>query len=134
MTTRGKAVYDTTFLAALYYSKDQEERSRIGRELAGRHSKYISAVTIYEVYKLSIQADGKEVADLRVSLLEKDFRIVSVGSKISREAALIWHKHRVPMADAMIAATAKTLNAECVTNDEHLTSMKELKARWVQPT
>lgn len=66
-------------------------------ELAGRHGKYISAVSIYEVYKLSVQTDGREVADLRVSLLEKDFKVADVDSRIARRAAAIWYKYRVPM-------------------------------------
>jgi len=42
---------------------------------------------IYEVYKLSIQTDGREIADLTVSLLEKDL-VVDVNNKIAREAAV----------------------------------------------
>ncbi|MCP8309828.1 MAG: hypothetical protein H3Z54_14280 [archaeon] len=110
MTVRKKSVYDTRFFAALYYSKTRDEIESIKQELAARHAKFISAITIYEVFKLTLQTDGREVADLRIALLRKDF---------------------VPMADAIIAATAKSLKADCVTNDPHLTSMKEIKTRWI---
>ncbi|MEM2920755.1 MAG: PIN domain-containing protein [Candidatus Bathyarchaeia archaeon] len=131
MTNRRKAVYDTSFFATLYYSKNPDEKERIKRELAGRRGKYVSAVNIYEVYKLSVQTDGREAADLRVSLLEKDFKVVDVDSRIARDAAAIWFKYRVPMADAIIAATAELLKAECVTNDQHLTSIREVRSRWI---
>jgi len=48
MTARRKAVYDTSFFATLYYSKNPDEKERLRRELAGRHAKHISAVSIYE--------------------------------------------------------------------------------------
>ncbi|MEM2940192.1 MAG: PIN domain-containing protein [Thermoproteota archaeon] len=131
MTARRKAVYDTRFFATLYYSKNQDEKERLRRELAGRQLKYVSAVSVYEVYKLSVQTDGKEAADLRTSLLEKDFKVVDVDSRIAREAALTWYKYHVPMADAIIVATAKLLKAECVTNDPHLTSIREIRSRWI---
>ncbi|MGC8832253.1 MAG: PIN domain-containing protein [Thermoproteota archaeon] len=80
---------------------------------------------------LARATDGKEAADLRTSLLEKDFKVVGVDSRIAREAALTWCKHHVPMADAIIVATAKLLRAERVTNDPHLTSIREIRSRWI---
>lgn len=131
MTVRRRAVYDTRFFATLYYSKDPDEKERLRRELSGRHGKYVSAVSIYEVCKLSVQTDGREAAELRVSLLEKDFRVVNVDGGIARRAAEIWCKYRVPMADAIIVATAEVLKAECVTNDPHLASIREARSRWI---
>ncbi|MGB9658968.1 MAG: PIN domain-containing protein [Nitrososphaerales archaeon] len=131
MTVRKRSVYDTRFFVALYYSKTQNEIDSIKQELATRYAKFISTITIYEVFKLTLQTDGKEVADVRIALLRKDFKVIAVTEMVAREAALIWHKYHVPMADAMIAATAKSLKADCVTNDPHLTSMKEIKTRWI---
>jgi predicted nucleic acid-binding protein len=83
------------------------------------------------VYKLSIEAEGKQTADLRVQLLKQDFRIVNVDWTIAKEAAVIWGKYKVPMADAIIAATAVRLKATCVASDEHLLGIREFKSRWV---
>jgi len=130
MTSR-RRVYDTRFFAALYYSKDEDEIRRIKLELAGSHAKSISAITIYEIYKLTLQTDGKDVADLRVRLLEKDFKVVNVDPKIAKAAAMIWHKYRLPMADAIIVATSILFKAECVTNDPHFTSIGEITTRWI---
>jgi predicted nucleic acid-binding protein len=44
---------------------------------------------------------------------------------------MVWKKYHVPMADAVIAATAMHLRASCITNDEHFLKMKELETRWV---
>jgi len=131
MTDRKRVLYDTRFIAAIYYPKDQHEAERIRDELATTLSRYISSLTVYEIYKLSLETDGKQTADLRVDLLRQDFTVVNVDWKLAKEAALVWKKHHVPMADAVIAATAIRLRAYCVTNDEHFLRMKELKTRWI---
>jgi len=131
MTSRRRRVYDTRFFAALYYSKDEDEIRRIKLELVGSHTKFISAITVYEIYKLTLQTDGKDVADLRVRLLGKDFRVVSVDPRIAKEAAVIWHKYRLPMADAIIVATSIVVKSECVTNDPHFASIGEIGTRWI---
>lgn len=131
MTDRKRVVYDTRFIAAIYYPKDQREAARIREELASTLSRYVSSITVYEIYKLSLETEGKQTADLRADLLRQDFTVVNVDSELAKKGALIWKKYRVPMADAIIAATAMHLKAYCVTNDEHLLRMKELKTRWV---
>jgi predicted nucleic acid-binding protein len=131
MSAKRRVLYDTRFIAATYYPKDEDEAVRVRRELTGTLSRSISSVTVYEVYKLSIEAEGKQTADLRVQLLKQDFRVVDVDWAIAKEAALVWKKYKVPMADAIIAATAVRLKATCVTNDQHLLTMKEFKSRWV---
>lgn len=131
MSGRRRVVYDTRFIAAIYHPRDEDEKGRIRRELTGTLSRYVSSVTVYELYKLTIQVEDKQTAELRAALLRDDFRIVNVDWGIAKAAGLLWNKYRVPMADAIIAATAMHLKATCVTNDPHLEEMKELKTRWV---
>jgi predicted nucleic acid-binding protein len=131
MSAKRRVLYDTRFIAASYYPKNEDEAARIRSELTGTKPRSISSVTIYEVYKLSLESEGKQTADLRVQLLKQDFTVVNVDWAIARDAAIVWKKYRVPMADAIIAATAIRMNAPCVTNDDHLLNIKELKTRWV---
>jgi len=131
MTDRKRVLYDTRLIAAIYYPKDQHEAARIRDELVSTLSRYISSLTVYEIYKLSLETEGKQTADLRADLLRQDFTVVNVDWELAKKAALVCKKYRVPMADAVIAATAMHLKAFCVTNDEHFLKMKELKTRWV---
>jgi predicted nucleic acid-binding protein len=131
MSGRKRVLYDTRFIAAIYYPINSDEASRIRRELTTNLSKYVSSVTVYELYKLSLEAEDRETADLRIELLKRDFSITNLDWKIAREAALLWKRYRVPMADAIIAATALQLKASCVSNDPHFAKMKELRSRWV---
>lgn len=124
-------MYDTRLISAIYYPSGDDEASRIRTELTNNLSRYISSVTVYEVYKLTLELEGRETADLRTELLRRDFSITNLDWKIAKQAALLWKKYRVPMADAVIAATAMQLRATCVTNDPHFAKIKEIRSRWV---
>ncbi len=39
-------------------------------------------------------------------------------------------KYGMPMGDSMIAAAAKMFGLRCVTDDPHLTSVKEIRTAW----
>ena len=86
---------------------------------------------VHEVYQLSLEREGRETAVLRTSLLENDFKVVSVDSEIAKSSAEIRHKHKVSLADSVIAATCVFLNAICVSDDPHLRAMREIRARWI---
>jgi len=88
-------------------------------------------VTVYELYKLSLESEDHVTAELRTELLKRDFTITNLDWRIAKEAALLWKKYRVPMADAVIAATALQLKASCVSNDPHFLKITELRTRWV---
>jgi predicted nucleic acid-binding protein len=124
-------LYDTRFIAAIHYPSNDDEASRIRTELTTKLSRYVSNVTVYELHKPSLESEDRATADLLIELLKRDFTIVNLHWKIAKEAALLWKRYRVPMADAVIAATALQLKASCVSNDPHFTKMKELYTRWV---
>jgi len=121
-------VYDTRYFWATYYSRDPEKIERLKSLLVERRHRFVSSITLYEIYKLSIASEGKDVAELRCNLVKKDMQVVSVESKIAEEAARMSHHGKLPMADALIMATAKRIGAECVTDDPHFTLVK---TRWI---
>ncbi|MEM2089395.1 MAG: PIN domain-containing protein [Thermoproteota archaeon] len=94
-------------------------------------NKVVSSIVIHEVYRLTMEKDGKEQAELRTRLLEKEFKVVDVDVQIAKISAKLRHKYRIPMADSIIAATAKNLNLVCVTDDEHFSQIQEVKTRWI---
>ena len=88
----------------------------------------MSSITIYEIYKISLENEGKDVAKLRTDTIEKEFEIIDVDSEIAKEGAKISSKLRIPMADSLIMATAKMRRLPCVTDDPHYTEVKRV---WV---
>jgi len=125
-----KAVYDTRFFSALYYSKDERLLQRI-REEKRRQEKFISTVVIHEVYRLSLQREGRETAMLRIALLKQDFKVIPVTAEIAEISAELRQKHQLSMGDSMIAATASSLKAMCVSDDPHFKRIKEIKTTWI---
>ena len=93
--------------------------------------KYVSAVTIHEVYKLSMEKEGKEVADLRVTLIEKEFEVVPVDSRFAKASAELRGRYRIPMADSIVAASAWIYRLRCVSDDPHLSQVEEIGVRWI---
>jgi len=91
-------------------------------------SAFVSAITIYEVYKLTLASEGRAVARLRSDTIEKEFGVVDVDAEISREGADLSSRLHIPMADALIMATSKRLALPCVTDDPHFAEVRRV---WI---
>ena len=122
---------DTRFFVECFFSDNPDFQLR-ARDLVSRNKeRIVSVVTLHELYLLEVTKRGREIAKLRVQGVQDLFRIAEVNSQIAIDAAEIRSKHKVPMGDSLIAATCKNVDAQCVTDDPHLTEMKELKTRWI---
>jgi predicted nucleic acid-binding protein len=126
-----KAVFDTRFFIEHYYSEDDKILQKTRETIRTTRQRYISAIVIHELYMLTLQKEGRETAELRTALLEKDFKIVEVNTQIAKTSAEIRHKYKTSMADSIIAATALTLKAPCITDDPHIKTIKEIKTKWI---
>ncbi len=95
-----------------------------------RKERYVSAVVIHEVYKLSLVREGREIAKLKVAVLKQDFKILPIDSQIAEISAEIGHKYKLSMGNSMIAATVSMLDAVCISDDPHFQQIKEIKTTW----
>jgi predicted nucleic acid-binding protein len=86
---------------------------------------------IHEVYQLVLKKEGRETAILRTTILEKDFKIVEVDSEIAKSSAELRNRHNLSLADSIIAATAMSLKATCLTDDPHFKAINEIKTTWI---
>ena len=125
-----KASYDSRFFVEFFYSKSEALHKKLTEEKK-RHEKYVSAIVLHEVYKLSLAREGRETAKLRATLIKKDFKVVPVDDQIAQISAEIRHKYNLSMGDSMIAATASILNAVCISDDPHFQQIKEIKTTWI---
>ena len=82
-----RTVYDTRFFVEHYYSRDAERLQRTKNEIGKTKERYTSAIVIHEVYQLTLKREVRETAALRADLLEKDFRIVNIDSKIAKSSS-----------------------------------------------
>jgi toxin FitB len=86
--------------------------------LEGERPVLVPAIVLYEVRKILLQRQPNTVADLFVSEALRR-TVVPVDQEISFSAAVISIQHELPMAEALIYATAERNAAELVTSDAH---------------
>lgn len=124
-------IYDTRFFLGAY-AAERALKAKVKSELQSRKRRYTSAITIQEVYRISLEGEGRDVAKIRKSAIERDFEIIDVNSEIAAESAEIKvsQGRDFPIADAIIAATAKLKKLICFTDDDHIKSVAGLKTRW----
>jgi predicted nucleic acid-binding protein len=122
-------LFDSRYFWAVFTEDDQEVLAKLKSILGRTKSVFASSVSVYEVYKLTLAHEGKDVAELRAATIKKQFTVVDVSAEIAEEGARIGHRLSVPMADALIMATAKRLRVACVTDDPHFT---EVKTIWIR--
>jgi len=93
--------------------------------------RFISSIVLHEVYQLTLRKNGREMAKLRTTLLEQDYEVVNVNAEIAKTSAELRLKYNMSMADSIIAATALTLKATCLSDDPHFKAVKEIKTEWI---
>lgn len=121
-------LFDTRYFWAIFSSKDEETTSKLKSLFDRSKSAYVSSITIYEIFKLTLASEDKTTAKLRVNTIANEYEVIDVDSEIAEEGASISHRLRIPMADSLIMATAKQLHLSCVTDDPHFTEVKRI---WI---
>lgn len=86
----------------------------------------VPVICLYEVFKkVTVEAD--EARGLKAVAQMKQGRIVDVTENIALSAALISLKHRLPLADSLIYATALAEPAILWTQDVHFQGLPGVK-------
>ena len=76
----------------------------------------VPTICLYEVYKVVLRQRGPSAALQAVALMRQG-RIVELGERIALLAAELGLKHKLPMADSVILATARVHDAHVWTQD-----------------
>jgi predicted nucleic acid-binding protein len=121
-------LFETRYFWAIFTAKDKETVKALRAIFDRSTTAFASSISIYEIYKLTLEHEGNAVAQLRATTIEKEFTVVDVDSEIAEEGARLNHRLRIPMADALIMATSKRLRLSCVTDDPHFTEVKRV---WI---
>ena len=86
----------------------------------------VPVICLYEVFKkVNIVAD--ETKALQAIAQMKQGSIVEITEDIALSAALIGIEHKLPMADSLIYATARTHDATLWTQDNHFSQLSDVK-------
>ncbi len=125
------SLYDTRFFVEYLYSGDKRTVESARCEITSPGRKWVSAITIHELFKILLEKDGREVAKHRMDLLRKTFKVKDLDFELAILSADLRKKYLIPMADSMIAATSVALKVECITDDPHFSEIRELRVRWI---
>jgi predicted nucleic acid-binding protein len=105
--------------------------------MARYQTRLVSTITIFEIYKLSLEREGKETAEIRTARIRKEFQPIPVSDAIAVRGAQLKHaaktrnKEDVPMADSLIAATSLLSRAVCITDSPHFDKIPQVKRKWI---
>ena len=126
-----KSVYDTRFFVEYFYSGDVGFLRRLKEDLKAVRERMVSALTVHEIHRINLEKEGREVATLRSETICRDFNVVDVDYETAVLSAELRSRHRMPMADSVIAATAQIHGCSLVSDDPHFQGIKNLKTRWL---
>lgn len=86
----------------------------------------ISVINQYEVFR-KIRLIADETRALRAVAQMKQGRVVQLTEEMALQAAALSIKHKLPMADSMIYATAQLEGAVVWTQDVHFRDLPDVK-------
>lgn len=86
----------------------------------------VPTICITEVFKRILQQRGEDAA-LSAAALMQQGQVVSLNSAIAIEAARLGHKHKVPLADGIILATAYMHKAVVWTQNTDFKGLKNVR-------
>ena len=114
-------LFDTKALIAFF--NDEEGAEFVERILAeideNEAEGFICSITLTEIYYIYSRRVGEEYARKRVEQIRSsNLKVIAIDDDIALKAGEYKVK-AIPIADALIAAAADSVNAKVVTDDEH---------------
>jgi len=93
----------------------------------------IPTVCLYEVFK-KVNQVADEARALQAIAQMKQGRVVALDETVALKAALISLKHKLPMADSLIYATAQAFGATLWTQDDHFKGLPQVNYKEARTT
>jgi predicted nucleic acid-binding protein len=86
----------------------------------------VPTLCVLEVFKRVLQQKGEDAA-LQAAALMQQGQVIDLDSAIAVTAAKVSHEIKLPLADAVIVATARILNAVIWTQESDLKGVEGVK-------
>ena len=100
----------------LEYFADEENAEFFAEPIQQTDHLVVSTINVYEVFKHVLRERGNDAAAQAVAYLRQG-TLVGLGFGLSIQTARISHERKIPMADSIILATARTCDAKLWTQD-----------------
>jgi predicted nucleic acid-binding protein len=92
----------------------------------------VPSISIYEVFKRVVQQKSENEA-LQVIALMQQGQVVNLDPSIAISAARVSIQHQMPMADAIMLATARNNKAILWTQDSHFEGIQNVNYKKAVP-
>lgn len=131
------AIFETRFFIHFFASPDPNVHRKLLELMRNYQARLVSAISIFEIYKLSLEREGMETAETRASRMIREFKVVAVDAPTAVRGAQLKHTAKVrnnedvPMADSLIAAASILNKAVCITDSPHFDNIPQVKRRWI---
>lgn len=99
------------------YFADGPNASFFAPAIEEADSLVVPAISLYEVFKRLLREPDGESLGLRVVAAMQRGKVADLDAELALEAARLAHENKLPMADAVILATAYRYEAAILTQD-----------------
>ena len=110
----------------LAYFADEPNAEHFLTPLNDTASLVVPTVTIYEVFKVVLRESSENEA-LQAAFAMQKGTVVDLTAELAIAASKLSLEHNLPMADSIILATAKEVNATIWTQDSDFKNMDDVK-------
>ena len=86
----------------------------------------VPTVTLYEVFKVVLREANENAALQAIAAMQKG-TVVDLNPKLAVSASKLSLRHALPMADAIILATARAYEATLWTQDSHFKTIEGVR-------
>lgn len=112
--------------AWLAYFADEPNAQHFASAIEAPDSLIVPSITLLEVFKKIAQQRGEGVALQYVAVMQQG-RVVALDSTLALLAATLGARHKLPLADSIIYATARQGNALVLTQDADFEGLEGAK-------
>ncbi len=110
----------------LEYFTDGKNAEYFAPVIENTENLIVSVINLYEVYKkISVEKDENHA--IQAAALMQQPKVIEITESISIFAAKLSIDHKLPMADSLIYATAKSNDAIVWTQDSYFKSLEDVK-------
>lgn len=89
---------------------------------ADRDTLLVPTLCLYEVFKNVLAQFGREQAVEKIAVMRQGI-VLSLDDSLALDAAVLSHALKLPMADSVILATARSQNSTVWTQDAHFAGL-----------
>ena len=112
--------------AWLSYFSDDKNAGAFAKPMEVIEELLVPSITLTEVFKCIMRQRSEDVALEAVAHMEQG-KVVPLDSALAIDAAVYGLKHKLPLADSIIYATAKKFSAVIWTQDADFKALPDVK-------